>query len=388
MMSYRKPIIIRDDTEGHRQATWVELFIDLAFVVGISRLGQIFEEGFTLSALWDYGLLFFMFFWIWNRFTWYASYYDNDDVPYRLTYLILIFPVLGIASQIGNILQGDFFKASLYYIFINLLLLYLWSRVLRRGKTLKKNAWAFSIGYGLSTLLILLSLFVSQDLIPYLIGLGLLFEMTGPLFGFYISNNKIPVHSDHIIERHGLFTIILLGEGIVAVAINFTSVMTGINWYVLGFAFILILCLWWLYFDCGYGFSANLSNSIRKVFEFGYGQFFVYLTIAIVGISLEYALHDLEAGHHPAGFLPGRVMAFAAGFFLLAMSTVQLLISHEKPKKIYLPRFFVGLLLCLGSVFLHFDQNLTYIVMATAVLTLLTINDVRQWARYNRMTKI
>jgi len=379
MKIFRKPIEIRSDTENHRQATWIELFIDLAFVVGISRLGVIFEDGFHWESLTNYSLLFLLMFWIWNRFTWYATMYDNDDVPYRLAYLLLVFPALGIISQLESILEGYIFIASLYYLLINCILLYLWSRVLRRGKTLKNNARSFFLGYSLSTLMILISLFVSGQLAFYLIGAGFIFEVLGPILGWYMSKSNVPLHSEHIIERHGLFTIILLGESVVAIAANFSASLTAETWFTLAGSYLLIICLWWMYFDCGYGFSANLSKRIKNVFEFGYGQFFVYLSIALVGISLEYTLHHIHSDHVNGKFLSGQIVLFSISLFLIIMSTIQILISIENPKRIYLPRYAVGASLFIIGFF-HFS-NSNYLIIGLILMVLLTVNDVYQWGK-------
>lgn len=383
LKQFIKPIKIRSDQEEHRQATWIELFIDLAFVLGISQIGNVFSDGFTASSLINYGLLFLLFFWIWNRFTWYASMYDNDDIPYRICYLTLIFPVLGIASEIESILLGDFHNAIIYYLFINLLLLYLWSRVIRRANKLKKNAWFFFGGYAISTILISISLFTSVQFQIALLLFGFAFEFLGPVFGWYFSKSKIPIHSDHVIERHGLFTIILLGECIVAISLNFNAVFLTENWYVLFFSFIIVISLWWLYFDCGYGYKTKLSKNITKVFEFGYGQFFVYLAIALSGITLEYALHSTSGNHHLDGFLPGQILMCAVGFFIFALSAVQLLISNDKPLWVYLPRITFSLILIGCGLFPVFKENNHFIILTSILILLLTVNDVYQWAKYN-----
>lgn len=384
---YIKPIKIRSDQERHRQATWIELFIDLVFVLGISKIGIIFSEGFTYHSILGYSLLFLLFFWIWNRFTWYATMYDNDDIPYRISYLVFLFPVLGIANEIENITKNDFQNTTLYYLFINLILMYLWSRVIRKADQLNKNAWSFFIGYTISTTLLIISLFIKENYQIVLIILAFFAEFFGPVFGWYLSKNKIPIHSNHVVERHGLFTIILLGECLVALISNFDAILNSNLWYVLFFSFIIILSLWWLYFDCGYGYSTKLSKNITKVFVFGYGQFFVYITIAFSSVALEYALHNITSHHSVNDIMPGKILMSSIGLFLLALAIIQLLISMDKPLKIYLPRILCSIFLIIIAVFFVFDADTQYIVITSCFLVVLTINDVIQWAKYNALHK-
>ena len=51
-------------------------------------------------------MVFFAIWWAWMNFTWFASAYDNDDVPYRLLTFVQIAGVLilaaGVAAAFGT----------------------------------------------------------------------------------------------------------------------------------------------------------------------------------------------------------------------------------------------------------------------------------------------
>lgn len=57
-----KPIILHSPDEGHRQASWLELFIDLGFVVAIGSISRIFDDGFSVDNLLAYLGVFFAIF--------------------------------------------------------------------------------------------------------------------------------------------------------------------------------------------------------------------------------------------------------------------------------------------------------------------------------------
>ncbi|MHC4291928.1 MAG: low temperature requirement protein A, partial [Planctomycetota bacterium] len=105
MSSYLfKPVEIRSE-KGHRQATWLELFMDLAFVISIAALTTMLVNNLTPRGLILYTSLFLAVYWVWNQLTWYASLFDNGDVFFRIMYMGAILAVLILAASIGQLAQ-------------------------------------------------------------------------------------------------------------------------------------------------------------------------------------------------------------------------------------------------------------------------------------------
>ena len=84
----------RRPDEQHRAATPLELFFDLCFVVAVAQaaaeLHHAFAEDHIAHGVVSYLMVFFAIWWAWMNFTWFASAYDTDDVPYRLAILVQI----------------------------------------------------------------------------------------------------------------------------------------------------------------------------------------------------------------------------------------------------------------------------------------------------------
>ena len=82
----------RSPHEPHRAATPLELLFDLVFVVAIAQaasgLHHAISEAHALQGLFGYLMVFFAIWWAWMNFTWFASAYDSDDVPYRLAVFV------------------------------------------------------------------------------------------------------------------------------------------------------------------------------------------------------------------------------------------------------------------------------------------------------------
>src|SRR5918998_1657177 len=90
----RRPMGLRDRDEVNRSATPLELLFDLCFVVAVAQaadqLHHALVQGRIADAVVGYGPAFFAIWWAWMNFTWFASAYDTDDVPYRLLTLLQI----------------------------------------------------------------------------------------------------------------------------------------------------------------------------------------------------------------------------------------------------------------------------------------------------------
>ena len=97
-------MVARSPHEAHRAATPLELFFDLVFVVAIAQaasgLHHAVAELHVVDGLIGYLMVFFAIWWAWMAFTWFASAYDCDDVPYRLLVFVQIAGALLLAAGI------------------------------------------------------------------------------------------------------------------------------------------------------------------------------------------------------------------------------------------------------------------------------------------------
>ncbi|MFF1615032.1 low temperature requirement protein A [Amycolatopsis sp. NPDC058278] len=129
-------------------------------------------------------------------------------------------------------------------------------------------------------------------------------------------------HPHHIAERYGLFTIILLGESVLAAITGVRGALAAaevsasfITIAVSGL--VLLFAVWWLYFlePAGDGLRDRREGS----YLWGYGHYGIFAALAALGASLEVAVED--TGHHlPA---PPLVISYAVaasvGVFLLLL---------------------------------------------------------------------
>lgn len=81
-----------------------------------------------------------------ESFTWFASAYDVDDVPYRLCVLIQIAGVLIVAAGIPRLADGENFVAVLGYSVMRLGLVTMWLRAWRSASDPNPTALRYAVG--------------------------------------------------------------------------------------------------------------------------------------------------------------------------------------------------------------------------------------------------
>src|SRR5262245_33797339 len=130
--AWRRPVVARSHSDGHRQASWLELLFDLSFVVAVAQAALALEhrlaDGHPDTALISYLLVFGAIWWAWMSFTWFGNAFDTDDVPYRLWMLVMIAGSLGLAAGVPRIADLDFRIGVLSYVVMRLAYVAQWLR--------------------------------------------------------------------------------------------------------------------------------------------------------------------------------------------------------------------------------------------------------------------
>ena len=116
-------------------------------------------------------------------------------------------------------------------------------------------------------------------------GVGLAIEYAMPVLAQRI-HARIPVDPGHVPERFALFTIIVLGESVVAVALGTAdNAWRPASATTAALGFVSVACLWWVYFDRG--MAGGLSSRTGSM------QIYTRIHIPLLG-----ALTAVGAGVH------------------------------------------------------------------------------------------
>ncbi|GGV72669.1 membrane protein [Streptomyces longisporoflavus] len=327
----------RDPGERHRSATSLELLFDLCFVVAVAQASEGLHEALTHGTLaagvLRFALVFFTIWWAWMNFTWFASAYDPDDVPYRLTVLVQITGSLVLAAGVGHAFdEGDLRIITLGYVVLRTALAALWLRAALSDAARRRTTLRFAVGITVCQIgwVALLALPAAVRL-PGIVVL-IVAEVSVPVWAQ--SAGMTPWHPRHIAERYELFTLIVLGESIASATVAVRGAFdrhhaTGALCAVAAGGLLMAFAMWWLYFARpAHTLLASTRQAHRRRFTWAYGHYLIFASATAEGAGLA-AYADHVTGHSTApSVLAGAAVTVPAAVFLITVWAVHLRPHH------------------------------------------------------------
>ncbi len=319
--------------EPHRASSQLELLFDLTFVVAVAsitaQLAHTLAAGHAIQGVVPFLEVFFAIWWAWMNFTWFASSYDTDDVLYRLTTLVQMAGVLVLAAGVPAAAgHGNLRAVTFGYLIMRIGLVAQWLRAARGDVEGRGTARRYAAGITVVQLGWLARLALAEHvelsagaLLAIFVGL-VACELLVPVWAERRRGTNW--HPHHIAERYSLFTIILLGESVLAASNGVAHALESglsVSLVLIGTAGLLLLfALWWLYSLEPSG--AGLAYHRGRAFFWGYGHYGIFAALAALGAGLEVAVQ--RAGH-PVGASPtaaGFAVAVPVSVFLVLLWVV------------------------------------------------------------------
>jgi low temperature requirement protein LtrA len=247
---FQPPRLLTLAPESDRRASWLELFFDLVFVVAITELSQFLVEDHSAGGFVRFAALFVPVWVAWQGYMAYATRFDTDDLGFRLAYFGAMLAIAAMAVLIGDVAHGKNSAAfAVAYVVLRSIMLVLYWRAWRAVPEARLLIRFYGLGYAAGAGLWLVSLLFPTPWRYVVWVVAQLLELSLPPLSTHL-HRRIPTSARHLPERWALFTLIVLGESVVAVAIA----TAGAHWHftsaaaaVLGFAS--VAAIWWLYFD-------------------------------------------------------------------------------------------------------------------------------------------
>ncbi|WP_053227485.1 low temperature requirement protein A [Solirubrobacter soli] len=316
----------RSTDEPHRVSSQLELLFDLTFVIAVAALAHHFAvaigRGSALGELIPFLEVFFAIWWAWVNFTWFASAFDTDDVPFRLLTLVQMAGVLVLAAGVPSALDhGDWRAVTIGYAIMRIGLVSHWLRAAIDDPSSRETALRYAAGITLAEVLWLSRLAVDEagllgDTSRVVVFLALVaLELCIPVWAE--QRRATSWHPHHIAERYGLFAIILFGESVFAASTGVDRALSadGFSLPLVAIgaaALVLVFALWWLYFlqPAGEGLVAHRERS----YVWGYGHYGLLAALAAIGAGLEIAVEQVG---HPPGAIGWAIAIPVAAFIAL-----------------------------------------------------------------------
>ncbi|MBD8706836.1 MULTISPECIES: low temperature requirement protein A [Pseudomonas] len=308
--------------EQNRHATWLELFFDLIFVVTIGKvthtLGHLHQGHFEPEQIWSFLLLFVPLWWIWSSHTIYSNRFDTDSNLHRLSTLFIMLLLIVLSARIGEELEVYYPLVIVCYVGIRAIISIMYISTINTVDG--RSEYASRLGFALLvSSAISLSSLIFDPPIRYIVAyIGIFLDILLPVFP-WSKLKPLPAHTDHLVERLGLLTLILLGESVISLAGGLSdiqwnpyNVMAAIT------GFVMTCSIWWIYFDSFYLLSRNESSMSGH--SLIYSHLFLFLGLALLANLIRHAiLNDIAIHDFQIMSVIGMVLFFVGkqyGYFI------------------------------------------------------------------------
>lgn len=368
----------RDPGEAHRASTPLELLFDLTFVVAVARAGielrDALAQGHAGHALAGYAVVFFGLWWAWVNFSWFASAYDTDDVPYRLLTLLQMAGVLVFAAGITAAFEHfDFATVVAGYVIMRLALVAQWLRASRGHPEGRAGSLRYAVGVTAVQLCWIGWLFVPGS--AKLAGLIVLVaaELAVPAWAEF-GGRATPWHPGHITERYGEFTIIVLGEVIAAIATAVQDALGGSRASpglvtAAAAGLLLVFALWWSYFKRSA--AEEIRQSLRWTFVWAFAHYLIFAAVGALGAGLQVVVGTLAHSTRVTPAFAALTVAVPVAIFIVVLGLLNIRVSSE-PAALGLTLLTAALVLAAAAAAPVLTLPLSTVIMVVLVALLLT----------------
>lgn len=310
-----------EDRDPDRSVTFLELFFDLVFVAIIAQLAHALANDPSWESV---GWFVFLFYAVWSSWingTLYHDLHGVDDLSTRVFTFAQMLAVAVMAVHAGHVPGEGAVGFALGYAANTMLLVILWSRTGLHDPSHRPASVPYSIGYLASAVLFATSVLVDPPLTYWIWAVGLLAEIVGYVVAMSRwtppesqgGDAKIAT-SPALIERMGLFVIIVLGEVVVGSVNGMAEILPlDVDEILIGLMGVLVAVgLWWLYFDL-----VSHRTPISRL-----TQVWLYLHLPLVMAIAAGGAAVLNTVEHAADPLPDAVRWLLVGSLATAMISV------------------------------------------------------------------
>jgi hemolysin III len=232
--------------------------------------------------------------------------------------------IAAMAVLIDDVARGEHSAGfAVAYVCLRSFMLALYWRASRAVHEARPLIRFYGGGYGIGVAMWLASLAVEPPWRYVVWGIALAFELSLPPLSTRL-HRRIPTSARHLPERWALFTLIVLGESVVAVAVavgdaawHVDSALTAVA------AFTAVAAVWWLYFDRQA--DVVLRGSTRDVVIYSYAHLPLLMGLAAMSAGLRLLIEragEDELGTGPSVAYLGGAIVFLCSLIATRVVTV------------------------------------------------------------------
>ena len=366
--------------QGHdgRKVTWLELFYDLVYVATLIQLGNTLSEDITLIGFGQFVVLFIPIWWAWTGVTFYMNRFVVDDFWHRQ----LIFLQICAIAWLGVSVEGAFGELAgqfaLTYAAVRLVLVILYIRTWRHVPQAKPLTQRYVIAHSIGAIIWVVSAFVPAPLNWLLWLLALTVEI-GNVFlpQTHRLTWLLPPDPHHMIERYGIFTIIVLGESFIKTitagsGMPFNAASAIFSFFGIG----VVVGLWWLYFDD----TENAEIKPDRVSTYVWIYAHLPLTIGLTAFGVAAKKLFIGAGDNTVKYKYILLFCAAMILYAVAVALIDWVTERSDGGLSNRARFFwrVAMAVAFGALAL-FGAGLspiTFIIIAAVIMAVQVVAEI------------
>lgn len=276
--------------------------------------------------------------------------------------------------QVPDVAHGESTGFVVAYVVLRSLMVALYLRSYRHVARARPLIVRYAVGYSLGSALWLASLALEAPERYVLWGIALAWEYSLPVM-FRRFHSAIPVSTNHVPERFALFTIIVLGETIVAVALGTADSKWDLESAVAGgLGFVVTAALWWIYFGTGAGME--MRPTVRAVLVFTHFHIPVLGALTAVSAGVALAIMQASLDHLDAG--ARSALAGGAAVYLVCLTVAQRALVRGVSRRKVIARAAAILALVLLTLVGAELPPVAFVVATTTILLALIVFEM--WA--------
>lgn len=288
-----------DDRTNERKVSWLELFYDLVYVAAIAQLTHHQSEHLSWTVVVFSFLLFSLIFWSWVNGSQYYDLHGSDSVRTRLMTFWQMLAVAAVAITLKDTYEGHHQGFAIAFSVLQILITYLWWSVGLYDPSHRIFNKYYTLNYSIAFILLIVSIFSTAEVAVLLWIIVLLFNLTPGLIGantiVRVSKERGEVFSASaaIVERFGLFTIIVLAESVLGTVSSIAEIKDKQSgaWVAFIFAILIAFLLWSLYFDMTSEQETKKGYNFMQLFI---GMHFPLLaSLGVLGACIKILMADL-----------------------------------------------------------------------------------------------
>lgn len=265
----------------------------------------------------------------------------------------------------------DYLTVTWGYVIMRLAMVGQWLRAAASDPEARATALTFAVGIAAVQILWVARVYLLDDVWQFWSFFALMgLEVLVPV----IAESRRPTswHPHHIAERYGLFTLLLLGESLLASA---TAIFDALGegehvedlFWLAASGLVITAGMWWIYFARD---QAERLTTVRSGFEFGYLHYVVFAAAGAVSAGVEVELDEIVGHTEISPTVAGLSLTLPVAIFI-ASAWMLLLRRHLRP--------WASVVIVAGAVLVALVgllPHVEYVVVAAIVVVLVAVLEV------------